>query len=267
MPRITTQKEFAQHRQLAFCYLCGERLDNGYPLNEDHCPPRSIFAPRDRADYPVKLRVHKQCNDAWHLSDDVLSLLFDPVSGQGKAASEKHRRRMEKHKTNIDRPDCTIVGYTDLPLRPFAWRVVRCMHALLYKEALPENIAGAGHVMYPFGEASPSGRLISNDISAVSLAMSRRIASSLKASTFDYVSAYNGKFKYICCWAAYDNGKPICLFAFDLLNMAEMAYPMGGLPKAVIGHYMINPPPSEYSRATNLEIPLTTDEIQYPLPK
>jgi hypothetical protein len=265
MPRITTQKEFAQHKQLGFCYLCGEPLDNGYLLDDDHCPPKSIFNVTDRSDYPIKLKVHKQCNHAWHSGDDLLSLFFDPLSEQGKAANEKHRNRMEKHKVSVDLQDHTLVGYTNLPLRPFAARVVRCMHALLYKESFPEGVQG--HIMYPFGEANQRGQLISTEMSAISLSMSRRIASSLKAATFDCVIAYNGKFKYVCCWSIYDSGKPICLYAFDVLNMAQMAYPMAGLPKTVVGHYVMNPPHSDYSKATDLEIPLSVDEVEYPLPK
>ena len=69
MPRIITQKEFAGHKQLGFCYLCGEPLDNGLPLDDDHCPPISFFHATDRTNYPVKLKVHKECNHAQHRND------------------------------------------------------------------------------------------------------------------------------------------------------------------------------------------------------
>src|SRR4030042_66378 len=96
MPRIITQKEFDSNKQLSFCYLCGEPLDNGNPTDSDHCPPKSIFNAKDRSDYPIKLEVHKRCNYAWHLTDDMLSLFFDPLSKQGKAMNDKHLYKMKK---------------------------------------------------------------------------------------------------------------------------------------------------------------------------
>jgi len=265
MPRITTQKEFARSKQLGFCYLCGEQLDNGYPTDDDHCPPKSIFNAKDRSNYPIILKVHKQCNHAWHLIDDMLSVIFDPLSGQGKIAEEKHRNKMEKRKVSVNLDGQKLDGYTNLPFRTFARRVVKCMHALLYKEWFPKGIQD--QIMYPFAEANQQGKLISAEVSEISRSMSRRIASSVKADTFDCIIAYNNKFKYVCCWSTYDSGKPICLYAFDILNMSQMACPTAGLPRAVIGHYVMNPPKSDYSRATNLEIPLSAEEIEYPLPQ
>jgi len=265
MPRITTQREFAEGKQPSFCYLCGKPLDNGYPTNEDHCPPKSIFRVNDRSDYPIILKVHEDCNQEWCPADDMLSLFFDPLSGQGKAEKKKHRRRMEKRKVSVDLGGHAIDGYTDLPLRPFAARVVRCMRAILYKEWLPRGVEG--HIMFPFAEANRQGEFVSAQQSKMSLAMARTIANSVKADTFDCVIAYNGKFKYVCCWSSYDSGMPICLWAFDILDMWQMAEPSPGLPKAVIGHYAVNLPEGSHSKATTLEMPLTTREAEYPFPE
>jgi hypothetical protein len=266
MPRITTQREFAESKQPSFCYLCGEPLDNGDPTNEDHCPPKSIFGISDRSDYPIVLKVHEDCNHQWCLSDDMLVLFFDPLSGQGKVGKERHRSRMEKRKVSVGFEGRVIDGYTNLPLRPFAARVVRCMHAVLYKEWLPPGVA-EGHIMFPFAEANRQGELVSAQQSKVSLAMARTIASSVKADTFDYVIAYNRKFKYVCCWSSDECGMPICLWAFDILNMSQMAEPFPGLPKAVIGHYAVSLPRGSHSKATVLSMPLTTGEAEYPFPE
>jgi len=263
MPRITTQQEFKVNKKLPFCYLCGEPLDNGLPINDDHCPPKSIFSTLDRANYPIVLKVHEQCNHAWHLTDDMLSLLFDPLSGQGKVEKEKHRSKMEKRKVSLDVQGIEFKGYANLPLRPFAYRMNQCMHAILYKEWLPYNIQR--DVMYPFAEANNKGQLISEEICEVSLAMSKRLVSSIKADTFDCVTAYNDTFKYVCCWSTFDNGNPVCIFAFDLMKMAQMAVPFGRLPKAVIGHYAIKPPNTSFSKATKLEMSLTEEDVLYPL--
>ena len=137
MPRITTQKEFKANRKLDFCYLCGKPFDNnGQPIDDDHCPPKSIFNPNDRSNYPIILEVHTKCNHGWHLSDEMLSLLFDPLSEQGKVAKVKHRSKMEKRKVTLNIKGVSFNGYADLPLRPFAYRIIQCMHAILYKESV-----------------------------------------------------------------------------------------------------------------------------------
>ena len=156
MPRITTQKAFAQSKQLSFCYLCGQPLNNGNPINDDHCPPKSIFNSDDRSNYPIILKVHEQCKHDWHVIDDKLSLLFDPLSGQGKIYKEKHRKKMQKASVCIQ--NRMIEGFTGLPLRAFAGRIVRCMYAILYKQWLPQGVQG--HIMYPFPEQNQKDQLI-----------------------------------------------------------------------------------------------------------
>jgi hypothetical protein len=50
------------------------------------------------------------------------------------------------------------------------------------------------------------------------------------------------------------------------MNMAQMASTVTGLPKVVIGHYFLEHPNSDYSNATNIEVSLSSDQIEYPLP-
>lgn len=264
MPRITTQKEFKANRKVNFCYLCGKPLDNCKPTDDDHCPPKSIFSKQDRANYPIVLKVHRKCNHEKHLDDEMLSLFFDPLSKQGKARKDKHRNKMEKRKVSVNFQNHQLYGYTDLPLRPFASRVAQCMHAILYKECFPNGVIEGG-ITYPFTEVSQSGELLSKKSFEDSLFIARKIAGSIKADTFDCIIAYNKKFKYVCCWADHVE-RPVCLYAFDIMNMAHMASSVTGLPKAVIGHYFMNPPTSEYSKVANIEIPLSAADVEYPLP-
>jgi hypothetical protein len=263
MRRITTQDCFGQNKQLPFCYLCGKALDDGRPTNDDHCPPKRVFHASDRSDYPIILKVHEECNHAWHLSDDLLSLFFDPVSQQGKVLKEKHRNRMDKNKVSCNFRGQDIEGYTNIPLRPFALRLIQCMHAILYKEWLPTNTNC--DFLFPFPEIDSKGKLVSEEIYDVSLAMSKRIASSIQANTYDCITAYNNKFKYACCWSTFDSGNPVCVFAFDIMEMAKMAKPIGELPKAVIGSYAMKFPESDHSNATRLELSIKVNDLLYPL--
>ena len=264
MPRIVSQKDFSKHRKLTFCYLCGKPLDGTSPTNDDHCPPKSVFNAIDRSNYPIILKVHKKCNHSWHLSDDMLSRFFDPLSNQGKVNKSKHQKQMEKRKVGIVFQGFEVYGYKDVPLRPFGKRLIQCMHALLYKEWLPTGTIC--DIMFPFAQANQKGQSVSDEIRDVSLAMSKRIVSSVKAESYDFVTAYKNKFKYVCCWSTFDSGNPICLFAFDIMHMSKMAIPLCVLPKAAIGYYALKPPQAEHSKATKLQLPLTEEDILYPLP-
>lgn len=264
MPRIVTQKEFKASKKPSFCYLCGEPLDNGEPTDDDHCPPKSIFNKKDRANYPIILKAHKKCNHTKHLDDEILAVFFDPLSKQGKVEKDKHRLKMDKRKISVHFPNRHIDAYTDLPFRRFASRIAQGMHAILYEECFPNAII-KGEITYPFTEVSQEGEVISEKHKIQSLDIAMTIARSIKADKFDCVIAYNNQFKYVCCWSPFDD-VPVCLFAFDIMNMAQMASTSTGLPKVVIGHYIMKPPKSSYSKATTLEMPLSLAEIEYPLP-
>jgi len=264
MPRITTQQALKANKHIPFCYLCGEPLDNGLPLNDDHCPPKSIFNSKDRTDYPIILKVHQKCNHEKHLSDELLSVFFDPLSNQGKVDKDKHQKKMYKRKVNVQFPRGRLVGYTDLPLMPFASRLAQCMHAILYKEYFPNGVI-RGEIRFPFAEVSQEGEVLSEKFKEQSLNIAMTIASSIKADKYDCVIAYNKQFKYVCCWSPFDDASA-CLFAFDIMNMARMASTITGLPKVVIGHYFMKHPDSDYSTATTIDTSPSMAQIEYPLP-
>lgn len=264
MPRILTQKDFSANKKLDFCYICGNDLDNGEPTDVDHCPPKSIFNPKDRTNYPIILKVHKKCHHEKLPSDEILSVLFDPLSKQGKVTKDKHQKQMEKRKVCVSFPSSQLVGYTDLPLKPFGSRIAQCMHAILYKQYFPNGVI-KGEIRFPFAEVSQEGEVISEKFKKQSLSIAKTIACSIKADKFDCVIAYNKQFKYVCCWSPYDDVS-VCLFAFDIMNMSQIAITITGLPKVVIGHYFMEHPDSDYSKATTIEMPLSSAEVEYPLP-
>lgn len=161
--------------------------------------------------------------------------------------------------------DRELEGYTNLPLRRFASRIVQCMHALLYREYFPNRVI-TGEIIWPFAELSQNGEWISAKHKKEAIDIAQTIGGSIKAGTYDYVRAYNSKFKYVCCWSPYED-TPVCLCAFDIMNMSQMAGIPTGLPKVVVGNYRMKHPESEYSRATSIVIPLSSEELEYPLPE
>ena len=62
-------------------------LADGTDLNFDHCPPESMFAISDRANYPIKLKVHARCNHRWHSEDEKMAIFYDVLHGNKKASN------------------------------------------------------------------------------------------------------------------------------------------------------------------------------------
>jgi len=94
MPRIETQSQFRKWSKPDFCYLCGDLLENGAPLNDDHCPPQAMFAVSDRISYPIKMSVHVKCNHRWHAEDEKLAIFFDILHGGAKASVPALHRKL-----------------------------------------------------------------------------------------------------------------------------------------------------------------------------
>lgn len=85
-----------------------------------------------------------------------------------------------------------------------------------------------------------------------------------RTGTYDAVYAYNGKFKYVCTWHKLDNGKSICLFAFDIYKLHDFAVKIDEYPKAVIGFYATEKPP-DATACSLLRIEHSDDNILYPI--
>jgi hypothetical protein len=86
---INSQTKFQKIQRPTFCYLCGMQLSNGKNLNRDHCPPENIFAPADRANYPLILQVHEECNVKWSESDEKIGIAFSALHGGDKLKNQR----------------------------------------------------------------------------------------------------------------------------------------------------------------------------------
>jgi len=151
MPHITSQNEYQKLGKPDFCYFCGKPLSKGQPLNSDHCPPVKIFHTSDRINYPIKIQVHEKCNHSWHLNDDKLSIFFDVLHGGIKATKAEHYNKLTF--TDIKTKQGLYQGITDFPIEPLAYRIMRCVHSLLYGKFLEKNTAH--HIHYPWPKVNP----------------------------------------------------------------------------------------------------------------
>ena len=260
MPQITSQKQFQSLGKPEFCYLCGEPLDNGQPLNSDHCPPEKMFAIKDRVNYPIKVKVHAHCNHSWHIEDEKLAIFFDMLHGGEKADNPKHVRKLSL--LSISTEQGIYQGITRFPFKPLVFRVLRCVHAILYSEFLPKNTKNHVHFPIPEVNKEKGNEPIPHEMQTY--AFSNALCTALKTNSFDCLFAYNGKFKYVCTWSHFDNGPSMCIFAFDIYHLAQFAVQIRDFPKAIIGFYA-HPRPPGAALGSKLEVENSDEEILYPL--
>lgn len=260
MPNITTQKEYQNLDKPEFCYFCGEPLNNGKKINSDHCPPEKIFHVSDRENYPVKLNVHENCNHKWHIGDEKLSIFFDVLHGAKKASNPQLRNKLSF--VDIENEQGIYQGLADFPLKDLSRRIVRCVHALLFGEYLPDETLN--YIHYPIPEVDPTERNKPLPHLMQTYAFANELCSAQKARTFDSLIAYNRKFKYVSTWSHLDDGKSICIFAYDIYKLSNFAVKIQDFPLAVIGFYAC-PRPKNAIKVTNIKVENTDSEILYPI--
>ncbi len=261
MPRIENQSQFQKWRRPAFCYLCGDPLENGLPLNYDHCPPQGIFAASDRNDYPIKVSVHASCNYRWHVEDEKMTIFYDVLHGGAKASLPALQSKLTF--LDVETQQGTFQGITNFPIRPLAYRIIRCAHALLYDAFLPAQTMH--HIHYPIPEVDPSTGNTPLPHEMQTYAFANVLCIAQKTKTHDAIVAYNRQFRYVCTWSKLDNGVPICIFAFDIYRLSQFAVAIHDFPRAIIGFYSVPSPPPSATRCSEIRVENSDDEILYPI--
>jgi hypothetical protein len=229
------------------------------PTNRDHCPPKGLFAPGDRENYPIILPTHESCNNSWKEADELIGIITDALHTKQKSQNFAYTDRLETEL--VDFGTKQVASVSNLPLVPMASRVVRGMHALLYKEFLPAGTKSKFHI--PLPEAEIDTKKFIAPLPQV-MTFSGVIRKALLSNTADVVRAYNGKFKYACTWERLDNGQDFCIICFDIYSFHELAPPVANFPKTFVGMYIPDKQPSGASRASRLEIQLTHSELLDP---
>ena len=260
MPHLLTQSQYQRWPKPGFCYLCGRLLSNGTSLNDDHCPPQGMFAIEDRQNYPIKLSVHAECNHKWHLEDEKMAIFLDLQHGARKSTDSNHFKKLQF--IDIENDQGTSQGITNFPMRPLVYRVIRCMHALLYGEPLPTETRH--HVHYPIPEVDTSNGNKPVRHYPKTYQFANELCTAQRTNTHDAVRAYNGKFKYVCTWHEMDDGTPICLFAFDIYRMAAFAVKIPGFPQATIGSYAASKP-KDATACSRIRAEHPDEDILYPI--
>jgi hypothetical protein len=219
-----------------------------------------MFAKSDRANYPIKLKVHERCNHKWHGADETMAVFLDILHGTGKVSDPGLLRKLNF--IDIQNDQGVYLGITKFPMRPLAHRIIRCMHAILYGSFLKTDTFHDVHYPIPEVDARNGNKPVRHHPQTYQFA--NELCTAQHTGTHDAVSAYNGKFRYVCTWHKLDNGQPICLFAFDIYRLHRFAVKIEDYPKAVIGFYVADKP-AKATSGSLLRIEHSDEDILYPI--
>ena len=234
-------------------------MDGPAPVNRDHCPPKGFFAPEDRQNFPILLPTHEICNSSWKVADELIGIIADALHIRKRSMDALHTGKLHAEIVSLGKRPATAIS--NLPIAPMAARIVRGMHALLYKEFLPVSTASRFHI--PLPEADTETKRIREPLEQ-SFTFSGVIRKALISHTADVVRAYNGKFKYACTWERFANGTPFCITCFDIYSFHTLSPPVSNFPKSFIGMYIPDSQPKGTIQASGLEIELTQEELLDP---
>jgi hypothetical protein len=256
--QIRTQSEWQRCKKPDFCYLCGSSLGNGEETDDDHCPPKKIFSSRDLSNYPIILKTHKACNGEWSKLDVRFASLWSNITGN--ASGRRVANKVIKS---------SLVGghlwtrlIHNVPLEKLQYRILRCMHAILYNEFLKD---GTGVEFYsPYIRLNPKTLTPTNVNIGLYYALSRQLIASQKVEVFDGISSHNGKFKYVCTWDNLENGQDICIFALDVNDMYALAPKVSWGLEVSVGYY-IWPRPLLGPKVPRTKLEYPTRELKRPI--
>lgn len=217
MPELCTQASVRPARDLPFCYLCGQSINEG-ENHSDHVPPKAIFSLADR-DFPLKVAAHEKCNNPQSQQDEVIGQLIAVIHGK-HPKPERARLKMSMFKTpDSDTPFLAFIG-TNLVGQ--IWRWIRGFHAALYSEFLSEDTKAAIHPPFPSGNLEGDGftieRIKTQQYLFVEIIKKNRVARHL-----DRIVCNNGKCVYECVWVQMDNGLWACAFALEIYGWTQLA--------------------------------------------
>jgi hypothetical protein len=263
MPILITQKSVRPARNLPFCYLCGKAFNNAKENHPDHVPPEAIFAQEDR-NFPLKVASHfRTCNNLQSKNDEVIGQIIAVI--HGKQPTLENIRL--KHQTFVvEDSNEQLLAFTNTGFIEQIWRWVRAFHATLYSEFLPYETKRAIHPPFPSGTMQSDGFTI-EEIKDQQYHIVEIIKKNRLAHSTDNIVCNNGKCNYECVWVQMDNGLWACLFAlkiYDWIRLADQHFPARGC----VGWFQPKTGcPTNGTKWTSLEFPISNLEPLDPFGK
>lgn len=241
-------------KQSAVCYLCGEPLPildlsetpicrEDPTVNDDHVPPETLFAPGDRANYPLKVRTHVSCNGDQSQNDQKMAELFRLIWNP-QTQDDLQTLALEWESDASGRAIASYWRNDDLPGIVFRW--IRGFHHALYGEYLPPQTKRA--TLLPFLEIKPNGASRPHqqyyDI-AKSIQRQRAL------NSLDQIIAYNGRLQFQCAWFMGGNSAT-CIYALDVNGWSVFSGGRAGPYRSCLGCYVTCSIPSEATKLSAL---------------
>ena len=228
---LSTQKKLQTARNLSFCYLCGEPLDNRNETNRDHLPPSGLFAAVDR-DPPLILPTHYQCNQGRSREDQAIGQLLGVL--HGRQVNRIHNKLRVAVSPFKDGNSLAVLSRIDL--RQIIRRWIRGFHAALYNEFLPGDALFATYLLLPEGKRDgdkitfvPTPEAFSQFVDELSRNRAVR--------NLDRIVCRNGKCRYECVWSQADNGRWICIYCLDIYNWVNLGDTKNFPARGCVGCY------------------------------
>lgn len=148
------------------CYLCGKNIDSCEEGNKDHIPPSQFFPPDLRKKLNpnlITLPSHKSCNSSYELDEAYFysscGVLTENSEIHTSIMKDLHRRLVENVRNNllfritsefrdpiggIVLPNNKVIKEVDTRrVNRIAWKIIRGLHFIEYKNIIPENTPSA----------------------------------------------------------------------------------------------------------------------------
>lgn len=253
MPRILTQKQLRRAKLLPFCYLCGRSFSPSDPATDDHVPPTSFFAKKDR-DTPLILPAHYSCNTAQSRDDERTGQMLALMHGR---SPPEGNQLIEAVVVTDTSSGITVGGIRKVNLERSIVRCLRAFHAALYQQFLadhPESFFSLS-LAIPSGPLTESGEIRFDEIPQIHRPIVRKIRENRLAGKLDRIECRRGECRYDCVWDRLDDGRPACLFALDIYDLRDFGATGVTTPRGCVGIYC--PPngfPPDGTRRSFLEL-------------
>ncbi len=158
-----------QSKSPSICYLCGKSLTE--PIDDDHVPPKQIFARSIRKAHPtnlLKIPVHGGCNKAYQLDEDYFLNSLAPLARGSYAGNAVLKDVIEKfHRgekvplvkkvlaefnprpSGLIIPGKVVKRFEGKRLKRILLKIVRGLYFHHYGQYLPEELIADTKIISP----------------------------------------------------------------------------------------------------------------------
>lgn len=213
MTSVVGRRALQAVKKLPFCYVCGHQIQHG-AKSDDHVPPKSCIALVDRADSPLILPTHIECNLGYSYDDERLGQFLSLLHGRRPSIAQSLMKFTTVGGDHMALSNVNLYGAIE--------RWIRAIYAALYSRPISATtrfaieLPCAAIVQTPSGVAMDSGRPRQRTLCEETIRRNR------DARCIDRLAAWNGKLRFECVWEL----TPLhayCVFWLDFYEWRRLA--------------------------------------------